>query len=376
MSDKKRILIVYATAGIGHKKAAMAVFEELKHRNSDVDAKIVDVLHYSSFIFRKTYAQIYVFLIRRFSFLWGFFYHSLNIRLVHSILAPARRAIHVLNSRGFARLLLEYRPHVVISTHFVAPDVCNYVKKKSGLKMQVINVITDFRAHSFWISPGVDIYAVGHERVKEELVAKWKIPATRVRVTGIPIEGKFLRGDSAGAIRKKMNISPDVFVTLLLSGGNGVGPMLEILKALEKASFPLVAIAVCGHNNGLFLEIERFRKQASIQIINMAFVDNVDELMSCADVYIGKAGGISSSEGLAKELPCIFVNPIPGQERANADHLTGVGACLEIRDVSQILGIVSALRSSDDKMAVLKKNIKETRRPGAASEIADIAEKL
>ena len=376
MSEKKRILIAYATAGSGHKKAALAVLKAFKRRGSEAELKIVDILDYSSPFLRKTYAKTYVFLIKRLSFLWGVFYYSLNIRFVNFLLAPLRRALHISNSRKFIRLLSEFRPHVVISTHFMPPDACFYAVRKYGLKIETINVITDCRAHGFWISPGVNVYAVGHKRVKDELMLKWRISEEQINVTGIPVEGKFLCEEDAISMRKKLGIAPGSFVVLLLSGGDGVGPVIKILKALEKASFSLTAIAVSGYNTGLRAKIECLKVHSPLRIINLGFVNNVNELMTVSDICIGKAGGISTSEGLAKELPFIFVNPIPGQERANADLFVDLGAGLEIKGTRGILDLINEIRSSGDKIETLKHNIRKMRKPDPAGKISEFAERI
>ena len=51
MSDKKRVLIAYATAGIGHKKASLAVEEALRTVERNADIKVIDVLYFSCHCF-------------------------------------------------------------------------------------------------------------------------------------------------------------------------------------------------------------------------------------------------------------------------------------------------------------------------------------
>ena len=47
----------------------------------------------------------------------------------------------------------------------------------------------------------------------------------------------------------------------------------------------------------------------------------MDEYMSAADLIVGKPGGLTTCEALAKGLVFVIVNPIPGQEERNSDHL-------------------------------------------------------
>lgn len=369
--SKRKIVIAYATAGIGHRKAAQAVYEALAAKDRDVEVRFIDVLEYTNLFFKKTYCTTYLFLVNKFGFLWGFFYYFFNIKAVHSLFLPLRRALHLLNSRRLVRFLVEYKPDVVVSTHFLPPDICDYVKKKYAIPIHVINIITDYKVHSFWLSDSIDTYIVGHQKVKDELINKWGIPDDSIKIFGIPVTSKFSEEHDRILLRKKLGISEKSFTVLLMSGGYGVGPVVEILRALDKASFPLAAIAVAGHNKALHRKIEAFRRNATIRIISLGYVDNVDELMAASDICIGKAGGISTSEAAAIGLPFVFVNPIPGQERANADLFVGLGMALGLKGIKNLREIVEGLNTSPGKMTILRERIKRVKKPYAAYNIAE-----
>lgn len=48
--------------------------------------------------------------------------------------------------------------------------------------------------------------------------------------------------------------------------------------------------------------------------------------MDASDVLISKSGGLTSAESMAKRLPMIIVDPIPGQETRNAEMIVERGA--------------------------------------------------
>lgn len=54
----------------------------------------------------------------------------------------------------------------------------------------------------------------------------------------------------------------------------------------------------------------------------------MDEHLAAADLLLGKPGGLTSSEALARGLALVIVHSIPGQEERNADHLLEAGAAL------------------------------------------------
>ena len=57
-----KILVVHATAGAGHKKAAEAIFNGLKAKGG-FDARLVDALDYTNPVFKKSYPGVYSFLV-------------------------------------------------------------------------------------------------------------------------------------------------------------------------------------------------------------------------------------------------------------------------------------------------------------------------
>jgi processive 1,2-diacylglycerol beta-glucosyltransferase len=58
------------------------------------------------------------------------------------------------------------------------------------------------------------------------------------------------------------------------------------------------------------------------------YVDYIDLMMDAADCVVTKPGGITSSEALAKGLPMIMTNPIPGHEMRNAEFMLNNGIAL------------------------------------------------
>lgn len=371
-NKKKKILIVYATAGIGHKKAAMAVYDALLSVKGPHDVEIVDILHYTNTFFKKSYPSVYLFMINKMIFIWGFFYYFFNFRYVHMLTYPIRKFIHFMNGKRFAAYLTEYRPDILVSTHFMAPDICAYVKAQAGLDMEVINIVTDYRAHSFWVSGGVDHYVVGHAKTKKDLLRKWHIKPESVSVLGIPVEPKFSKKIEGKQAKAKLGLSVNNICVLLLSGGYGVGPIFNLLKLINNVSMPVSVIVVCGHNADLYKKVMGYKKDGRPNIINLGFVNNIDELMSAADIYVGKAGGISVTEALVKSLPVILVKPIPGQEERNARLIVREGGGILLNRVGDISKILEAVVSSDGTMSNLKNAILSIRRPNASVQIAEL----
>ena len=98
--------------------------------------------------------------------------------------------------------------------------------------------------------------------------------------------------------------------------------------------------------------------------------------MDAADCIISKPGGLTTSEALAKRLPMIIMNPIPGQEKRNTEFLLNSGAALSPSRTFPIEEALWSLLETKGKMDVMRDNIDLLRRPNATKDACEFAIKL
>ena len=115
------------------------------------------------------------------------------------------------------------------------------------------------------------------------------------------------------------------------------------------------------------------KKSPKCNIIVLPFVENIDELMDVSDVIVTKAGGMTVAESLAKNLPMIIIDPIPGQERMNTDHLLKCGAAIEIKEGSQLHEALDKLFYPDERINEMREKAKNLAKPKSAITIAQLA---
>src|SRR3989338_3191672 len=107
----KKILITYATAGIGHKKAALAVKKALDEiASKDIEVIVVDALDHAPRIFKWMYLELYLLAVNRLSALWGLAYHITDNFYVNIIVSRIRRFNNFLNSKRFVKYLAKLQP--------------------------------------------------------------------------------------------------------------------------------------------------------------------------------------------------------------------------------------------------------------------------
>lgn len=370
---KKKIVIVYATAGIGHKKASIAVKKALDEMAPEgIDVSIIDALDYTNDFFKWSYLQAYLLMVNKLPLFWGMSYYLTDNFYFNMLIARMRRFNNWLSSGKLANYLFDTKPDVVISTHFFASEVIADLKKNSGLKSRLITVVTDYRLHSWWVAEPTDTYVVAGEDARNDLI-RWKVEPSRIKVLGIPIEPIFSKPLNKDDILRKTGLRSGIFTILVIGGGFGVGPIEEIVKVIAAIRHPLQVIAICGHNEELVRRLEELKKQMTADIKVLGFVDNVYEYMEVSDVLISKSGGITVSESLAKEIPLIIISPIMGQETRNADFLMKHGAALKLARVSDLKDSLEYLCAHPDKIKEMKKSIETIKKPMACYDVAKLA---
>jgi len=368
----KKILIIYATAGIGHKKAAIAVKKALDEIGAkDTEVTLIDSLDYTNDFFKWSYLQAYLTMVNKLPTFWGISYHLTDNFYVNLIVSKIRRISNWMNSKKLIEYLKKTEPDVIISTHFFASEVIADLKESGSIKARLITVVTDYRLHSWWIGEGTDVYVVASEEAKLDLL-KWKVDTARIKVMGIPVEPVFSKKLDRCSIFDKAGLKDGVFTVLVIGGGFGVGPIEAIVKSIGGMA-GIQIVVVCGHNEELVKKIEALKSEFPTAIKVLGFIDNVYEYMEIANILISKSGGITVSESLAKDLPMIVIAPIIGQETRNADFMVKNKAAFRINNTSELRSIIEPLVKDPKSMDSMKKAIDLIKKPMACYDVAKLA---
>jgi processive 1,2-diacylglycerol beta-glucosyltransferase len=369
-----RILILSASSGAGHGRAAQALEKAFRDRG-DCHVEHVDAIDYVSKLFQRLYDDAYISLVRRAPGLMGLLYDRMDQPWSH----PRRRlALDRLNTQPMIRMLKRTQPDLCIATHFLPAEILAWLIAKKKLRARNAIVVTDYDVHAMWLCRTVDRYYVAIQESAEYL-AGIGVPRENLRVTGIPIDPVFEVPAARDEARRKLGISLDVPVLLISAGGYGIGPLEKLVEDLLafRRSWQLVAIA--GKAEKLRKRLEQISKAAEKlsggdgRLLVVGFTKEMDRYMAAADVLIGKAGGLTSSEALACGLPMVLIEPIPGQEERNADHLLEAGAAVRCNNLPAAAWKIVALLDTPEKLRTMSAAAKAMARPGAARAIVEDA---
>jgi processive 1,2-diacylglycerol beta-glucosyltransferase len=372
-----RILVLAASVGAGHVRAAEAVELALRQTLPDATVRNLDVLTLTNAAFRKIYGQAYLDLVNKAPHVLGYFYDVMDqpSKSGKNRRDRFRLAIEKLNLRKFIHFLKEEPWDLVINTHFLPAEIIASLRKAGELDVPQVTATTDFETHRLWVNQPCDHYFTATEEGALYL-QRWGVPKTDTTAVGIPIHPVFATPKDKVACCAKHGLVGDRPVVLQLAGGFGVGPIEQIYRAILDVEVPLEVVAITGKNESAKKQLETVQAPPRHRTKVMGFTKEIDELMGAADLVLSKPGGLTTSETLARGAAMVIVNPIPGQESRNSDFLLENGAAIKVNNVATLAYKVTSLLREPERLKRLKENARRLGRPRAAFDVVERALKF
>ncbi len=318
-----RFLIFSATFGAGHVKAAEALIVSIKTKEPTAEIIHEDTFELINKQMNNLIRLFYISLIKRAPKVWGKFYNMTKDLDYDSL-------FNRMNNNYGKSKLMNYinaiKPDVIICTYPTVAGMLASLRLNGELNIPVISVVTDYTVHSQWIHPGVDLNIVGNRDVYKGFVERG-IDKNRIQISGIPVNPKFDTPSNKEEIFHKLGLKKDRLTFLIMGGAYGVLNKAKwMVKRLANVKENIQLIIVCGKDKKLYESLDDVITKTRNPVLRFGYVNNIDELMTAADVIITKAGGLTVSEALTKHLPLIIFKPIPGQEENNATFIKKIGA--------------------------------------------------
>ena len=177
-------------------------------------------------------------------------------------------------------------------------------------------------------------------------------------------------------MREKHGLDPDRTTILVSAGGFGVGPVERLVGALLELRHPAQVVVICGRSEELRGRLDGLAaahpSTHPVALTVVGYTTEMDEYMAAADLLVGKPGGLTTSEALARGLPMVIVNPIPGQEERNADHLLEEAVAIRCNNLPVLAWKLDRLLDDPAQLAVMRANTGRLGRPQAAADIVSI----
>jgi len=362
---KKRVLIISTSAGTGHVRAAQALEKEFKNDPRVGEVIHEDALKFTNKLFREFYSTLYMKLVRSAPDLLGWVYKASDEPWKGE---TARIQLDRLNTIKLIRFIKDFDPQITVCTHFMPAGIISHLQEKERLQTHHSIVVTDFDCHAMWLSRTFHRYFVALDETKAHLEALG-LPAERITVSGIPIDPVFSQPVDRAQVRASYGLHPEKTTLLLSAGALGVGPTELIVERLKQLRHDTQTIVVCGRSEEVKQRVAHAAAGHHGKFCILGYSDRMHELMHISDLFIGKPGGLTTSEALACGLPMAVFSPIPGQEERNADHLLEEGAGIRCNELTTLPFKIDRLLTNPARLGAMRAAARAIGHPNAARTI-------
>jgi 1,2-diacylglycerol 3-beta-galactosyltransferase len=369
-TQKKKILILTADAGFGHRSASLAIqsaIEELFPARYQIS--LVNPLdNKKAPFFIKESQSEYDKWVRDVPELYKFGYDlsdsPIPVTILETILVVS--LFEVIND-----VIEEHEPDIIINTYplYQAPFVA--VKSLHRLNIPMVTIVTDLATvHQIWFNDKVDWLVVPTEIVRNDAIEAG-VKSDNICVIGIPVNPRiFQLTESKQELRKSLGWNSDL-TTILAVGSKRVEHFKVNLDILNHSGFPFQLTVVTGKDQRLYNELKEVDWHHETHLYE--FVDQMPEFMHASDLLITKAGGLIVTEALASGLPMILIDVIPGQESGNAKFVQDGNAGFWTKNPNEFIQVLGHLFFNEKEcLRQTSENAKNIGKPSSALKIAEL----
>ncbi|MFD1361661.1 MGDG synthase family glycosyltransferase [Lentibacillus salinarum] len=323
MEKDKALFLPFMQIPTGHHHVADALIDDIQSFHQNIVCDKVDILSYSYGRMEKVVSSVYLNWIKYFPDAYDWLYRRAAYQK-----APLHNRQYFYEAmfiHSFKRLITQHRSSILFCTHALPSNMASLLKKKDKLQPVTVNVYTDFFINGIWGIAGIDYHFVPTVAVKEYLMAAG-VKSEQIFVTGIPIDDAF----QSESHNEKTN-NDDIKV-LITGGSLGVGPLRRLLLSAESNAIHYYVL--CGKNKTLYQELCSNQRKTVTPLSYISSKSKMNRLYDQVDAVLTKPGGVTISECLMKRKPIFIYDPLPGQEKINAEQLKRLGLANSV-DITQ-----------------------------------------
>jgi processive 1,2-diacylglycerol beta-glucosyltransferase len=363
---KKRVMILSASVGSGHVRAADALEKSFRERDDVAEVFSDDSLDHTNILHKQFYSSLYKRLSKLTPEFLGWWYETSDDPWRTD---QVRLMIDLPQSLPLVNLIRDFRPDHIVCTHFMPAGVIAHLLGRKQVQTRLSIVVTDFHFHAMWITPAFHHYFVSQEEDRIHMEALG-LPPDRITISGIPIDPSFENPIDSADVHRSLGLRPDLPVLLVSGGTLGLSPSVSVVRNLRRLAQPFQAVVLCGRGESLKQRVaaevagdERFRV--------MGYTDRMRDLMAISTLMLTKPGGLTTAEALACGLPLVILDPIGGQEERNCDMLLENGAAIKCGEVTVVCHKVGQLLSDNRRLDAMANQARSLGHPGASRQIAE-----
>ena len=345
-----KILIISSDTGGGHRSAAQALAEGLQRiwQGQSVAVRVIKAVEESHHITTRM-VGVYNWILRHKQGWMKYLYWAMNR------FRPETREFFQRRCIGFCRDAFEkWCPHIVVSVHPLTQHIFGRILRELNLQDQIplVTVVTDpcYGFWKGWACNDVSLYLVASEDARRQLI-DYGVAPERIKISGLPVHPKFAYPgeEAAQAARRALGLDPEKFTVFVNAGWIGGGNIPQIFRELVRGELDVQAIFLAGKNEDLRAAAESIALDAPFPIKVIGYSDEIEKLMSAANVMISKLGGLTTFEALACRVPIIadmITEPMP-QEAGTASLIEQRGAGVMLTRSTDVVPVVRRMMEDE-----------------------------
>lgn len=372
--SKKRIYVLYAPGGNGHRSAALTISETMQRRYPSCETIVDDAYRFGG-PFLKFSLGIYDSLLKLDPSYVKYGYWLMNAMNTDELLIKRfPETVYAI-----AKRLREVEPELLVSVHSGINGFLVAALAQAGLlgKIPFVIVCTDLTRDFLrsWVHPKADLMVSLLDEGKQQMQSLG-IPGHKISVLGGPIVNPHFSDSfrTKEEAKEELGLDPRKFTLLLMSGGVGIRSLLTLTEQTVASRLPLQALICCGRNADLQAKIQRLVQRGQIPCRVFGFTDQVPLLMDAADVMVSKPGPGVIGEALVKELPLLVdaTCAVMPQERGNIDYVVDSGIGQRIDSPSNFRKQIRSLAEGGRVLETMRWNLKRMRKTESAAKLAQL----
>lgn len=360
-------MILSAGVGAGHNSAAAALQRALENRPEVGAVRVLDVLTTTPELYRAVYDDGYFEMVAKAPWLVGWGYDQADGPFQLGSRVPIWDQI---NTTETVAQIKEFSPDLVLATHFLPARIVANLQTSRDLFTRLAIITTDYDVQGLWLTNTFSRIFLAREESRQYLISLG-FPADRLTASGIPVRPEFGMPVDRAAVLQQFGLRDGVPILLISAGAAGGPYALKIVEQMQARPEPFQAVVVCGRNAELKRDVDALVGHDTDRFTVLGFTTAMPDLMRVASLFVGKPGGLSSSECMAAGLPMALINPIPGQEVRNSDYLLEQGAAVRNNYESTIGWKLGELLADPARLERMRACARATGRPEAASTIVE-----
>lgn len=368
MKPHYRIVFLLSYTGGGHKAVADAIQAAMRiqYDSASIEFDYVDVFQEYCIPPFNQAPSLYANMVNKTPALWGLSYlicnGQLRSRWVAWMLYQASRY-------KIDKLPYDHSADVIISVHSIITRPSYWAIRRAAKDTPFVTVVTDLaKPPWFWYEPDVNYCFVPTEYAYD-MAQSTGISENRLSLVGLPVHPKFLsEPDEKTALKANLGLLSEKRVVTIVSGGEGMGQLYQIVSALTKSDLDCYFLIICGTNDVLQHQLETEISNSNVRIFG--FVD-MAQFLNLSDVLITKAGPSTIAEACVCGVPMIISGSVPGQEAGNADLVVDNQAGVYIEKPDEMIAQLRIWLHNDDILATMSDNAKKLSHPDAVWTISE-----